>query len=88
MATSTSSPTSVRAESAATNFRKWRESAEDYIREKPARAAAQAALVGYTLHLIPIRAAVAALSRLAIPAIFAVGLYQVVESFRSQPPRR
>jgi hypothetical protein len=85
--TSSSAPPST-SKKPAIDFRLWKEKAEDYIREKPARAAVQAALFGYTMQFIPLRTALAAVSRLAIPAVFAVGLYQVIESFRAPPPSK
>jgi len=86
MQTSTRSESTkaLKAEAPALNLRAWKQQAEDYIREKPTRAAMQAALVGYTMHFFPLRTALAAVARLAVPGIFALGLYKVVDSFR--PP--
>jgi hypothetical protein len=55
----------------------WMERVSHEIQEHPMRSVAQAALVGYALHHLPVRRLIGAAMRLIVPGIFAAGLYQV-----------
>lgn len=47
------------------------------------RSVAQAALVGFALHHLPVRRLIGAAMRLIVPGIFAAGLYQI---YKQLPP--
>jgi len=49
---------------------------ETYIRRKPLEAMTQATLVGVVLRYFPVRAALSAAIKLAVPGILALGLYR------------
>jgi|GEM_PF-6286991 len=52
------------------------------IRERPLESAVQATLFGYALHFIPLRSLIATAARLAVPAVFIAGVFQLSKSMQ------
>ncbi len=82
--TSHSSAGSI-SETAAAECHSLTKRAENYIRQKPLQAAGQAALLGYAMQYFPLRTALSAAARLAVPGIFLAGLFRLADSFRRPP---
>jgi hypothetical protein len=61
-----------------TNVQSYRARLEDYARSEPIRATAGAALCGYALHFLPLRAMISAAARLALPAAVAYGAWKAL----------
>lgn len=58
------------------------------IRERPLQSAIQATLFGYALHFIPLRSLIATAARLAVPAVFIAGVFQLSKSVQQQVPSK
>jgi hypothetical protein len=54
-----------------------RDAVSEYVKERPLRAIAQAAAVGYAVHLLSVRSVLTVATRLAIPGLFLAGAWKL-----------